>query len=339
VSLDGKLRTGNGREVDLYDGNRTEFTIYGNYEWSPRPWFLLHFGSRFNPVRETSLSARGAVKLAFNLSPVLAIVSKPYEGGSLKFTSGFTGRGPSERELRYDFPPFGRAAPRPLTTETHFSLALEHTHTVNDETSLIVATFLNSYGDIVRTAAGEQAPMPPPGAPPPPLGPDGQPALQYSPSGPFGLGGTELELRYAPGTGHLVSLSGYLQARLDEPGEVIGNGPRGTTEGQLVNSAEHAISARFGLPVLNRNLVAGAELVFTGARFDYSGRRIPQSLYMNLMLSGQFQDPHQAWRLRYYGGVYNLLDERALNPVSPDYMRPTVPQYGREVRLGISTSF
>jgi len=317
VALDGKLSTGDGPDVDLYNGTRTELTIYGNYEWSPRPWFLLHFGSRINPVRETGRSAKGAFDLAFNLAPVLAIVSKPYEGGSLKFTSGITGRSPSERELRYDFPPFERVRPQPLTSESHFSLALEHTHTVNDETSLIVAAFLNSYGEIVRTEPG------------------GQPPYQYSSSGPFGLGGTELELRYAPGTGQLVSISGYLQTRLDSPGEVVRDGPRGTTEQQLVNSAEHAISARFGLPVLKKGLVAGAELVFTGARFDYTGRRIPQSLYVNLMLSGQFQP----WRLRYYGGVYNLLDERALNPVSPDYARPTVPQYGREVRLGMSTSF
>jgi outer membrane receptor for ferrienterochelin and colicins len=318
LSLNGKLQAGNGPEVDLYPGQRTEFTLYGNYEWAPKPWFLLHFGSRFNPVRESLPGRSRAFDQVFKLAPVLAIVSKPYEGGSLKFTSGVTGRGPSERELRYDFRPFDRIRPQPLNAESHFSLALEHTHTVNEETSIIVAAFLNSFGDIVRTAPGSPVPN------------------QYSASGPFGIGGTEFELRYAPGTGQLVSISGFLQTRLDKPGQVIREGgDTDVSEQQLVNSAEHAISARFGLPVLKKGLVAGAELVFTGARFDYSGRRIPQSLYMNLVMSGQFQ----LWRLRYYGGVYNLLDERALTPVSPDYTRPTVPQYGREVRLGMSTTF
>lgn len=318
LSLNGALQAGDGPEVDLYPGKRTEFTLYGSYEWAPKPWFLLHIGSRINPVRERLPGRSGAFDQVFNLAPVLAIVSKPYEGGSLKFTSGVTGRSPSERERRYDFFPLNRVRPRPLNAESHFSLALEHTHTVNEETSLIVAAFLNSYGDIVRT---EPIPMMP---------------NQYSASGPFGIGGTEFELRYAPGTGHLVSISGYLQSRLDKPGQVIRDDEQEeVTEKQLVNSAEHAISARFGLPVLKQGLVAGAELVFTGARFDYSGRRIPQSLYMNLVMSGQFQ----RGRLRYYGGVYNLLDERALTPVSPDYSRPTVPQYGREVRLGMSMTF
>lgn len=318
LSLNGRLQAGNGPQVDLYPGQRTEFTLYGSYEWTPKPWFLLHIGSRINPVRENLPDRRGAFDQVFKLAPVLAIVSKPYEGGSLKFTSGVTGRGPSERELRYDFQPFERVRPQPLNAESHLSMALEHTHAVSEETSLIVAAFLNSYGDIVRTEPGSALPN------------------QYSASGPFGIGGTEFELRYAPGTGHLVSLSGYLQTRLDQPGEAIdvGDGAE-VSEKKLVNSAEHAISARFGLPVLKQGLVAGAELVFTGARFDYSGRRIPQSLYMNLVMSGQFK----RWRLRYYGGVYNLLDERALTPVSPDYSRPTVPQYGREVRLGMSTTF
>lgn len=54
-----------------------------------------------------------------------------------------------------------------------------------------------------------------------------------------------------------------------------------------------------------------------------------------MMLSGEYPP----WRLRYYGGVYNMLDEQQPDPVSPDYLRPSVPQYGREVRLGVSTSF
>lgn len=85
--------------------------------------------------------------------------------------------------------------------------------------------------------------------------------------------------------------------------------------------------------------MAGLELVFTGARFDYSGDRVPESLYLNLMLSGEFTQPQARWRLRYYGGVYNMLDEQHPNPVSPDYNLDTVPQYGREVRLGVSASF
>jgi outer membrane receptor for ferrienterochelin and colicins len=107
------------------------------------------------------------------------------------------------------------------------------------------------------------------------------------------------------------------------------------TEARVVNSAEHVISARFGLPVLRKGLVAGSELVFTCARFDSTGQRVPESLYVNVILSGQYAP----WRLRYSGGVYNMLDERRPSPISPDYERTTVPQYGREVRLGASLSF
>jgi outer membrane receptor for ferrienterochelin and colicins len=324
VHLDGRARTGNGMEVDLYNGTRTELTVYGSYEWAPRPWLLLHFGSRINPFRVSTPGTRGAVNLAFTLAPVLAIVSKPYEGGNLKLTTGITGRGPSERELRFDVPRFRRAAPLPLRSETHFTMALEHTHTLSDEASLIAATFINSYSDIVRNDPEPFQPVP-----------DRPPLNRYSSSGPFGLGGAELELRYAPGTGYLVSVSGYVQTRIDEPGEIVSAEDNVVTEKQLVNSAEHAISARFALPVLRRELVAGAELVFTGARFDYRGDRVLESLYVNMMLSGEYAP----WRLRYYGGVYNMLDERHPSPVSSDYGPSTVPQYGREVRIGVSTAF
>jgi outer membrane receptor protein involved in Fe transport len=317
VHLEGQVHSGDGTEAELYSGKRTELTVYGSYEWAPRPWFLFHFGLRINPFQVATPNSAGAFELVIDTAPVLAVVSKPYEGGSLKFTSGVTLRGPSERELRYDFAAFGRNAPRLLIPERHLSTALEHTHTLNDETSLVVAAFLNSYDDIVRTAPGSQPPY------------------QYSNSGPHSLLGTELELRYAPGTGQVVSVSGYLQTRVDRPEMVVDGDPDERTEPRVVNSAEHAISARFGLPVLKRGLVAGVELVFTGARFDYSGRRAPESLYVNMMLSGEYPP----WRLRYYGGVYNMLDEQQPNPVSPDYLRPAVPQYGREVRLGVSTSF
>ncbi|WP_224247811.1 PEGA domain-containing protein [Hyalangium gracile] len=317
MHLDGQLSLGDGTEAELYSGTRTELTFYGSYEWTPRPWFLLHFGSRISPFRVTSADTNDPFELVFTLSPVLAMVSKPYEGGSLKFTTGVTGRGPSERELRYDFEDFERLAPLSLVPESHFATALEHTHTVSEETSLIAAVFLNAYADIARTASEQALPF------------------RYSNSGPHVLGGAEVELRYAPGTGQLVSISGYVQARLDSPEDAVREGFDGDLEPHVVNSAEHAISARFGLPVLRKGLVAGTELVFTGARFDSTGLRVPESLYVNLMLSGQFTP----WRLRYYGGVYNMLDERRPNPVSPDFGRTTVPQYGREVRLGASISF
>jgi outer membrane receptor for ferrienterochelin and colicins len=316
VHLSGQLSTEDMTE-ELYDGTRTELTLYGSYEWAARPWLLIHFGSRINPIRVTNPDSQDAFSLAVTLAPVLAVVSKPYEGGSLKFTSGLTGRAPSERELRYDFAAFRRPAELSLKPESNFSMALEHTHTVSEEMSLIAATFLNAYGGIIRTAAGSVVPY------------------QYSSSGPHVLGGAELEVRYAPGSGQLVSVSGYLQTRLDPPGVVVNEGPDGTTEQRVVNSAEHAISARFGLPVLKRSLVAAGELVFTGARLDFYGQRVPESLYVNLMISGEYLP----WKLRYFGGVYNMLNERPANPVSPDFARVTVPQYGREVRIGMSTSF
>jgi outer membrane receptor for ferrienterochelin and colicins len=317
----GRVSVGDGTEEDIYSSNRTELTFYGSYEWAPRPWFLLHFGSRINPFRVAEAGTQGVFNLVVDTAPVLAVVSKPYEGGSLKLTSGLTLRGPSERELRYGFDLFGRVAPHLLTLERNFNTALEHTHTLSEETSLTAAAFVNAYDQIARTSPGSERPY------------------EYSSSDPHTIGGVELELRYAPVTGQLVSVSGFLQTRLDSPGMAVAGEQGGTTERRVVNSAEHAISARFGLPVLKRGLMAGLELVFTGARFDYSGGRVPESLYLNMMLSGELTQPQARWRLRYSGGVYNMLDERHPNPVSPDYALDTVPQYGREVRLGVSASF
>jgi hypothetical protein len=154
---------------------------------------------RINPFRVVDPESTSAFDLAVNLAPVLAVVAKPYAGGSLKFTAGSTLRGPSERELRYDFDAFSRRAPRRLIHETHYNVSLEHTHTMNGETSLVMAAFLDGYGEIVRTVPRDQEPY------------------RFSNSGPHLLGGTELELRYAPGTGELVSISGYLQDRVDTP--------------------------------------------------------------------------------------------------------------------------
>jgi len=320
VRIEGHSRSDDGTQVELYSEKRTELTVYGSYEWAPLPSFLLHFGSRFNPFQVADTGTDGVFNVALNMAPVLAVVSKPYEGGSLKFTSGFTLRRPSERELRYGIPLL-REAPGQLTLERNINTAVEHTHTLSQETSLTAAVFINAYERIVRTSSDSTIPY------------------KYSNSDPHVLGGTELELRYAPVTGQLVSVSGYLQNRLDPPGAEVPDIPGGTTEQRVVNSAEHAISARFGLPVLKRGLVAGVELVFTGPRLDYSGGRVPESLYLNTMLSGELTQPQARWRLRYSGGVYNMLDERHPSPVSPDYVLPTVPQNGREVRLGMSVSF
>jgi outer membrane receptor for ferrienterochelin and colicins len=321
VRMEGQARPDDGTDGESYSGKRTDLTVYGSYEWAPLPSFLLHFGTRLNPFQGADTGGQGAFNVAANMAPVLAVVSKPYEGGSLKFTSGLTLRRPSERELRYGFESFNRIAPGRLPLERNFNVAVEHTHTLSEETYLTAAAFINAYDKIARTS------------------PDDFPYV-YSSSGPHTLGGTELELRYAPVTGQLVSVSGYLQSRFDPPGkEVPDEQGGGTTERRVVNSAEYAISARFGLPVLKRGLIAGVELVFTGARVDYSGGRVPESLYLNTMLSGELTQPQARWRLRYYGGVYNMLDERHPSPVSTDYERPTVPQYGREVRLGMSVSF
>ena len=96
-------------------------------------------------------------------------------------------------------------------------------------------------------------------------------------------------------------------------------------------------------PLVGPALRLGSELVLDSGRpfrqddpaltkVDY---RTDDALLWNITLSGVYR----AYRLRYFAGIFNLLDvrdARAGFPTSVDYLPNLIPRYGRSVRVGLS---
>ncbi|MBI3184522.1 MAG: TonB-dependent receptor [Myxococcales bacterium] len=283
----------------------TKTTFYMSHEWVPRPSFRLNLGLRFDPVGTIARGRLAQVERVMEWgNPHIALVLKPYEGGNTKLVFDATVRRTTPRELTFGFPPLLREAPAKLGEEQRGAFEVEHAHTLSDEASLVGVLFLNSFNAIISSAPAESG------------------ALVYGNSAPYAVVGSELELRWTPGDGRFLSLSNVYQ------------GSTGAV-GSLINSPEHNIAARLSWPILSQALLASTEMVFLGARKDRDGARIPETMQWNLVLSGDYLP----WRLHYYGGVMNLLDERRADPLGPDTLLSQVPRYGRQVRVGFSRSF
>src|SRR6185436_9427042 len=82
----------------------------------------------------------------------------------------------------------------------------------------------------------------------------------------------------------------------------------------------------------------GNELQLDAARHTRAGERVEDAVIWNITASGEYRP----WRLRYFAGLFNLLDVRGYGPgypVGPEVPSPTVPRYGRSARLGLSLGF
>ncbi len=295
-----------------------EPTLYLSHDWTPRESVTLTAGGRLDVVDVVRSGRIREHVPAFR--PHFAIVGQPYEGGSTKFIADWTVRRPSKRELSVAHPLLLRAAPDALDAEGRNSFELEHTHALSDDTSLVGSVFVNGYSRIIGSVRSDEDST----------------RLVYHNSGNYLVSGTELEIRHAPGGGRLVSLSHVYQAwvafgvELERPRVDVQR-----VSGELVNAPEHNISARFVQPVFERLLSAATELVFIGPRKDYGGNELPPSLSWNVVLSGTYEP----WKLRYFAGVFNVLDEKRPDPISPEYSSLTALRYGRQVRVGLSRWF
>jgi len=66
--------------------------------------------------------------------------------------------------------------------------------------------------------------------------------------------------------------------------------------------------------------------------------RVDDALLWNVSFSGEFR----AYRLRYFAGLFNLLDVRDARtgfPTSVDYPPLLIPRYGRSMRAGLAVAF
>ena len=66
--------------------------------------------------------------------------------------------------------------------------------------------------------------------------------------------------------------------------------------------------------------------------------RVDDAFLWNVTFSGEFR----AYHLRYFTGIFNLLDVRDARmgfPTSVDYPQSLIPRYGRSMRAGLSLAF
>jgi outer membrane receptor for ferrienterochelin and colicins len=247
------------------------------------------------------------------LNPRVAIIGKPYATGNTKFFFGRSFRAPSANERASS--PTGELRP-----ETIWSVELEHSHKVTDDVQLVGAVFANWLYSMIGLV--------------------NDPALdtiyQNNLKRVRGIG-VEGEARWEPGGGTLVSVSAARQ-RVEEL-SADGNAP-------FLNAPQTMVKIRVLCPLAGPSLRLGTELTLDAGRpyrqldpslaaVDY---RTDDAVMWNLTVSGTYR----AYHVRYFAGIFNLLDVHATRtgfPTSVDYPPTLIPRYGRSVRAGLSLSF
>jgi len=247
------------------------------------------------------------------VNPRAALIAKPYAAGNTKLFFGRSFRAPSPNERALSLT-------GDLRPEIIWSAELEHAHRVTDDVQLIGVVFANwlyrllgMWNDPVEGTLYRN-------------GPDRVRSL-----------GMEGEARWEPGGGTLVSVS-IARQRVEEL-TPTGNAP-------FLNAPRTMFKARVLCPLVGLSLRLGSELVLDAGRpfrqtdpaltaIDY---RTEDALLWNVSFSGAYRALH----LRYFVGLFNLLDvrdTRAGFPTSVDYPPNLIPRYGRSLRAGLSLEF
>jgi hypothetical protein len=139
--------------------------------------------------------------------------------------------------------------------------------------------------------------------------------------------GASAEARWEPGGGtSLVAAYSWQRVRSIGAAAAFPNSP--TTTASL-----RALTA-----LLSPYLRLGNEVIVEVGRHTRDGARVEDAVLWNATLTGE----HRPWRLRYFAGLFNLLDVRGYAsgyPVGPEVPSTTVPRYGRSARIGLSVGF
>jgi outer membrane receptor for ferrienterochelin and colicins len=285
-------------------GARRELVLsgYAVDDWQIAPWLRLDLGLRAD---------RHGRSFGSTLNPRAALVARPYAGGNTKIFAGRAFRAPSPYERFYNDGGVTQRAAEDLAPELILSADVEHAHAVDEDVLLIGTAFASEVANLIvlEGAPGE--------------------ALVYRnhPHKIRSLGGGG-ELRWEPGDGaRLVLAYGFQRVR-----SLADGGAR-----PFPNAPSHAASLRALSPLGRGKLRLGNELLLDVGRRTRDAERVEDAVIWNVVLSGE----HRPWRLRYYGGIWNLLDVRGHGPgfpVGDEVPAATVPRYGRMVRVGLAFS-
>jgi outer membrane receptor for ferrienterochelin and colicins len=298
-----------------YFSNDTKEIIASAYlvdDWAPSPRLRANLGLRADDYGRS---------FGLTVNPRLAVIAQPYRGGNSKLLLGRAFRAPSVYERFYNDMGATQIPAGPLSPETIVSGEIEHAHSVSDELQIVGAAFAEQLDNMV--------------------------VLQPTPADPNVFVfvnqtdvvrgyGAEGEVRWEPGGDAFFAFAlSWNHTRLQTAA-----GPQ-----PLPNTPTHVASLRFIYPLVGAALRIGTEMVLDVARATVpsptvmNGGVAGDALTWNLMLSGQAHMGARL-RLRYFAGVFNLLDDRTGYPVGAEVPSGiTVARLPRTARFGLAGSF
>lgn len=275
-------------------------------DWTVTSWLRVDAGLRADHHRNN---------FGTSVNPRVAVIAQPYRAGTTKLFVGRAFRAPSSYERFYNDGGVTQQAAAPLRAETLLSADLEHAHVAGEDVVLVGTLFASEVRNLIVLDAA-------PGAAAEVL------AFANHPGKIRSLGGAA-EVRWEPGAGtQLVAAASWQR--------VVSRGDGSTLP--FPNAPSTVASLRALTPVGGPLLRLGTELVVDVGRHTRDGDRVDDAFLWNVTLTGE----HRPWRLRYFAGLFNLLDVRSYAPgipVGPEVPTPTVPRYGRSARLGMSVAF
>jgi len=296
-----------------YFANDTKEIISSAYvvdDWAPSPRIRANLGVRADDYGNS---------FGLTVNPRLAVIAHPYAAGNTKLLVGRAFRAPSVYERFYNDGGATQDQAGPLSPETIVSGEIEHAHAIGDELQIVAAAFAEQLDNMVILQPTIADPY----------------VLVFANQTDQVRGyGAEGEVRWEPGGDAFFAFAlSWNHTRLQTAA-----GPQA-----LPNTPTHVASLRFIYPLMGAALRVGTEMVLDVARATaqpmVDGGVTADALTWNLMLSGQTHMGAR-FRLRYFAGVFNLLDDRTGYPVGLEVPSGiTVARLPRTARLGLTGSF
>jgi len=297
-----------------YFTNDTKEIVTSAYlvdDWVPSTRFRANLGVRADDYGRS---------FGLTVNPRLALIAQPYAGGNTKLLLGRAFRAPTVYERFYNDMGATQIAPaEELRPETMISGEIEHTHTVSDELQVVGAVFAEQLDNMVVLE-------PTPG--------NADVFVFANQTDPVRGYGAEGEVRWEPGADAFFAFAlSWNHTRL-----YTVDGPQ-----PLPNTPTHVASLRFIYPVVGSMVRVGTEFVVDIGRPTIdptvNGGVAGDAFTWNVTLSG---NAHMGThlRLRYFAGVFNLLDDRTGYPVGAEVLSGnTVARLPRTARIGLAASF
>jgi outer membrane receptor protein involved in Fe transport len=287
---------------------RALLSLYMMDEWRLHPRLTLSLGLRADKYQDLE---------AIPITPRLAIIGRPYNGGLTKLVAGRAFRAPNVYELFYDDRLVTQRPAEKLNPETITTFEVEHAHDLTKDLRLTLAGYHNRISNLV-TLETDDLPVPRCGSP---LGTEQCIVFQNSSQETLAWG-AEAGLHWQPGRFVLVDLN-YSYVTLRNVSDEV----RGATPA-------HIASGRLMLPLGDGEVRLATQATYQSARNSGAdGSEFGEAVLLGIGISGEIS------RFRYFAGVQNLLDEQYALPVSAESSQFPVPQYGRTFTLQLTGTY